>query len=231
MTAKRAPNRKMPNAPVPRRRPRGRPRLEDMADIEKELFEVALAEFLRHGYGGTSMATIVKAAGVSKTTLYSRFASKEDLFIAMMKKMVEGDLSARIRAVEAPSRPLADMLREFACKSLEIGLDAEHYGIVRLIYGESHRFPELRAAGEALAGASRTGITNVIGAYADREGLAFANIDAPANALTLFLRGMHLDIVLSGKRMVGADEREEIDWFVELLVRDLMQHSGPGPKA
>ena len=74
---------------APRRRPRGRPRLEDVADIENELVEVALSEFLKHGYGGTSMATIVKAAGVSKTTLYSRFASKEDLFIAMMKKMVQ----------------------------------------------------------------------------------------------------------------------------------------------
>jgi AcrR family transcriptional regulator len=218
MTATRAMTTNSAEALAVRRRPRGRPRLEDVADIENELVEVALAEFLRHGYGGTSMATIVKAAGVSKTTLYSRFASKEDLFIAMMKKMVEGDLSSRIRAVESPSRPLSDMLREFAWKSLEIGLDSRHYGLVRLIYGESHRFPELRAAGEALADASRSGIANVITAYAEREGLTMANPMAPANALTLFLRGMHLDIVLSGSRTVDAQRLEEIDWFVDLLV-------------
>lgn len=218
MTATRAMTTNSPEALAVRRRPRGRPRLEDVADIENELVEVALAEFLRHGYGGTSMATIVKAAGVSKTTLYSRFASKEDLFIAMMKKMVEGDLSSRIRAVESPSRPLSDMLREFAWKSLEIGLDSRHYGLVRLIYGESHRFPELRAAGEALADASRSGIANVITAFAEREGLTIANPMAPANALTLFLRGMHLDIVLSGSRTVDAQRLAEIDWFVDLLV-------------
>ena len=221
MTATRAMAKEPSAALSVKRRPRGRPRLEDVADIENELVEVALSEFLRHGYGGTSMATIVKAAGVSKTTLYSRFASKEDLFIAMMKKMVEGDLSARIRAVESPSRPLTDMLREFAYKSLEIGLDTEHYGVVRLIYGESHRFPELRAAGEALADASRAGILNVMNAYAEREGMTFANPEVPANALTLLLRGMHLDIVLSGNRTVDAERRKEIDWFVDLLVASM----------
>jgi AcrR family transcriptional regulator len=218
MTATHAMSTTQPADSAARRRPRGRPRLEDVADIENELVEVALAEFLRHGYGGTSMATIVKAAGVSKTTLYSRFASKEDLFIAMMKKMVQGDLSARIRAVESPSRPLNDMLREFACKSLEIGLDSRHYGVVRLIYGESHRFPELREAGEALAEASRSGIANVITAYAERQELTIANPRAPANALTLFLRGMHLDIVLSGSRTIDDARRKEIEWFVDLLV-------------
>jgi len=206
---------------APRRRARGRPRLEDVADIENELVKVALEEFLKHGYGGTSMATIVKAAGVSKTTLYSRFASKEDLFIAMMKKMVEGDLSARIRSVQAPSRSLADMLREFSYQSLEIGLDAEHYGLVRLIYGESHRFPELRDAGEALADASRAGIINVISGHFEREGLPLADPEMPANALTLFLRGMHLDIVLAGARSLDAERREEIDWFVNLLVASM----------
>lgn len=221
MTVTRAITRKQPGAPAMRRRPRGRPRLEDVADIENELVEVALTEFLRHGYGGTSMATIVKAAGVSKTTLYSRFASKEELFIAMMKKMVEGDLSARIRSVESPSRPLSDMLREFAYKSLEIGLDSEHYGVVRLIYGESHRFPELRAAGEALADASCSGIVNVITGYAEREGVTIANPEAPANALTLLLRGMHLDIVLSGDRTLDAERRAEIDWFVDILVASM----------
>jgi AcrR family transcriptional regulator len=206
---------------APRRRPRGRPRLEDVADIENELVEVALSEFLKHGYGGTSMATIVKAAGVSKTTLYSRFASKEDLFIAMMKKMVQGDLSARIRAVEAPSRPLADMLREFAYRSLEIGLDPVHYGAIRLIYGESHRFPELREAGEALAQASRSGILNIIIGFAEREGLTFKDPTLPADFLALSLRGVHLAIVLSENNELDAARREEIDRMIDLLVASM----------
>jgi AcrR family transcriptional regulator len=206
---------------APLRRARGRPRLEEVADIENELVEVALGEFLKHGYGGTSMATIVKAAGVSKTTLYSRFASKEELFLAMMKKLVQGDLSARIRSVQGPPRPLADMLSEFACKSLEIGFDSQHFGLVRLIYGESHRFPELRDAGEALADAARTGILNIITAYAEREGLTFREPELPARALTMALRGVHLDVVLSGSRSLDAERRAQIVQIVDLLVASM----------
>ena len=57
------------------RRPRGRPKLEDVAQIESRLLDVALQEFLAEGYGGTSLTRIVKAAGISKTTLYTRLSS------------------------------------------------------------------------------------------------------------------------------------------------------------
>ena len=70
-------------------RARGRPKLEDVAAIENRLLDVALAEFTAHGYGGTSMARIVKAAGVSKTTLYSRYASKEALFRAIIHHQID----------------------------------------------------------------------------------------------------------------------------------------------
>lgn len=200
------------------RRGRGRPRLEQVADIERELVEVALVEFLKHGYGDTSMAMIVKAAGVSKTTLYSRFSSKQELFIAMMKKMVEGDLSSQIRAVYAPQRPLEDMLREFARRSLEISLDPVHYGVIRLIYGESHRFPELRLAGEQLSRTMTIGILNILTGYAEREGIRFANPMIPARVLTLAMRGLHLDVLLSENKSLDDARLQEIDQIITLLM-------------
>src|SRR3546814_5695128 len=46
-------------------------------------------EFCTHGYGATSLNQIVRAAGVSKTTLYARFASKNELFRAIMHEQIE----------------------------------------------------------------------------------------------------------------------------------------------
>lgn len=200
------------------RRRRGRPRLEQVADIENELVEVALVEFLKYGYGDTSMAMIVKAAGVSKTTLYSRFSSKQELFIAMMQKMVAGDLSAQIRAVHAPDRSLGEMLREFAVRSLEIGLDPVHYGVIRLVYGESHRFPELREAGEKLSGTMMNGLLNIIKGYAEREGITFRNPEIPARTMTMALRGLHLDVLLSENKKLDDERRREIDQLVALVM-------------
>ena len=65
------------------RRPRGRPRPEEVADIEDKLLTVALQEFQEQGYGAASVTRIVKTAGMSKTTLYSRYPSKEQLFRAL----------------------------------------------------------------------------------------------------------------------------------------------------
>ncbi len=204
-----------------KRRSRGRPRLEEVAEIENDLVEVALQEFLKHGYGGTSMAMIVKAAGISKTTLYSRFSSKEQLFIAMMNKMVEGNLSAQIRAATGPTRPLADMLSEFTRRSLEISLDPVHYGVIRLIYGESHRFPELREAGERLGNAMVSGIYSIIMDYGEREGITFRDPMVPARMLMMTMRGCYLGVLLSQNTTVSDELRDEIDRYVRLLTASI----------
>jgi AcrR family transcriptional regulator len=48
------------------------------------IIEAAKAVFLEHGYDAASMAEVSVRAGGSKQTLYSYFASKADLFVAVM---------------------------------------------------------------------------------------------------------------------------------------------------
>ena len=66
----------------------GRPTQQDAADRERQLLAIAMREFLQHGYGGASMSQIIQTAGVSKTTLYSRFSSKEALFRAIVEQQI-----------------------------------------------------------------------------------------------------------------------------------------------
>ena len=49
----------------------------------------AMEEFLSKGYVGTSMDSIVASVGISKPTLYNHFKSKEILFEAILKRIVE----------------------------------------------------------------------------------------------------------------------------------------------
>lgn len=55
----------------------------------RQIVETARAEFLRHGYGATTMSAIATALGGSKTTLWSYFRNKQDLFAAVVDAMVE----------------------------------------------------------------------------------------------------------------------------------------------
>jgi AcrR family transcriptional regulator len=66
------------------------------------LLDGAMEEFARHGFAKTSMSDIAKASGVSRTTLYNTFPTKDDVFRAL-----SGRINARVYAavVEAFRRP------------------------------------------------------------------------------------------------------------------------------
>jgi AcrR family transcriptional regulator len=53
------------------------------------VLDAALGLIARRGYGGVSMNEIADAAGVTKPVLYDCFASKEDLFSALLEREVE----------------------------------------------------------------------------------------------------------------------------------------------
>lgn len=69
-------------------RPAARKRLtrqESQARTRALLLEVAAAEFLAHGYTGTSLERIAEAAGFSKGAVYGNFAGKEELCLAVLE--------------------------------------------------------------------------------------------------------------------------------------------------
>ncbi|WP_448204867.1 TetR/AcrR family transcriptional regulator [Azospirillum sp. sgz302134] len=59
-------------------KPRAQPRRE-------HLIEIALDLFNRHGFHQTGIDTLMRESGVSKTTLYKYFPSKEDLVLEALK--------------------------------------------------------------------------------------------------------------------------------------------------
>ena len=193
---------------VKRKPLRGRPKPEDVAIIERKLLAVALNEFLQHGYGGTSMTKIVKAAKVSKTTLYSRFSSKEELFRAIIHAQIERlSPSASLRSDAGPLG-LGQGLKSFANHILKLNLEGDLLGVNRLIFSESHRFSEL---GAAAAEKNELGIKRISGFIrecADRDGIPCRDPESVAEAFILMIRGWFVNAMLTN-REVSATEREE----------------------
>jgi len=200
------------------RRPRGRPKLEDVAQIESRLLDVALQEFLAEGYGGTSLTRIVKAAGISKTTLYTRFSSKEELFRAALQRQIEG--LAAVAALRSPKGPL-DLVRglqAYGNRTLEISLEGDLLQVNRLIYSESARFPEL---GLAAAERTHTGIEDVtafIRSCADADRIPCREPESVAQAFIFMLRGWYVDMLLTNTRVSVRQRQHWVDSAVHALV-------------
>lgn len=113
------------------------------------ILEGGMQEFLAHGYAATSMDRVAIAAKVSKATVYNHFQDKESLFNALIQRLVEHKFSAIFDGSDAQLLQTApqDVLKEFANRALDVGThEPQFLNFMRVILGESGRFPELARA-------------------------------------------------------------------------------------
>lgn len=199
-------------------RSRGRPRPEDVADIEDHLLTVAMQEFQEQGYGAASVTKIVKTAGMSKTTLYSRYPSKEQLFRALLKRQIERYSPWASLGMESDPLDLEKGLKDYANRTLKLSLENDELAVNHLIYSEIHRFPELgRAAAERTElGIQR--ITDFIRKCSAADKIPCKDPDAVAEVFIHMLRGWYINIMLS-RRSVSDAQRKQ---WVERAVRTLL---------
>ena len=52
------------------------------------ILEAGAQAFAEHGFAGTSLNDVIKAAGVTKRTLYYHFASKDDLIAPISRNVI-----------------------------------------------------------------------------------------------------------------------------------------------
>lgn len=109
----------------------------------------AMQEFLKHGYAATSMDRVAKTAGVSKATVYSHFGDKEGLFNILIQALAKDKFQTVISLQESQSLEEDPqlVLQELAIKILDKAVsDRTFQNFIRIIIGESGRFPELAKA-------------------------------------------------------------------------------------
>lgn len=199
-------------------RPRGRPRPEEVEALESELLDVALREFLEHGYGGASMSQIVKVAGISKGTLYSRYGSKAELFRAIVLAQIER--LSPVSALQADGVPLGleAGLFAYADHMLATNLEGDLLGVNRLIYSESHRFPELGAAAAERTSLGTRRIANFIRACAEQDNVPCQDPDGIAEAFILMLRGWYVNAILTNSEVSAVQRQRWVRQAVHTLI-------------
>lgn len=101
---------------------------------------VAQRHFSEHGYGGTSMSAIAAELGGSKTTLWTYFSSKEDLFAAALDTWIQE--FGPIRDVEAQG-DVEQTLLLYCTEFLKLMLSPAVETLFRLVIAEAPRFPEI----------------------------------------------------------------------------------------
>ncbi len=111
-------------------------------DRRTEILKTVGELFLSEGYAGASMSRIASAVGGSKATLYAYFSGKEELFRSYMEMRVRQEAAELFVFPETEESPAATLTR-FGVRFLEAATRDDSRALLRLLYAESPRFPEL----------------------------------------------------------------------------------------
>ncbi|HEV2185561.1 MAG TPA: TetR/AcrR family transcriptional regulator [Stellaceae bacterium] len=108
----------------------------------ESILAAAQRTFLAGGFGAASMDAIAREAGASKATVYAYFASKEELFGAVVARESER-YAEGFSADELDPGDVEGSLRAIAQRFLRLLLSPDVIAINRIIIGEVARFPVL----------------------------------------------------------------------------------------
>ncbi|MFM0316160.1 TetR/AcrR family transcriptional regulator [Paraburkholderia nemoris] len=120
----------------------GRPTQDAAAELRERLLNAATQTFRAEGFGGARVEEIAERAGISKTTVYRQYGTKEDLFRAAIWHGMS-DLRGRIEQLLKPRRDFAKTLLVLVRTLTDHMATTDTIEITRVSVGESHRFPDV----------------------------------------------------------------------------------------
>ena len=168
------------------------PKAKVMARSRALLVKAAREAFLSSGYGESSVNRIAQAAGVSIKTLYRHFASKDELFGAVIAGLCvyPADLSVDLPwSEQPPEMAFVTMGLEY----LDLILATDELALYRVIIRDNVRFPQLSERYRADVLQPRE---KVVVAYLDKWGPRRRwRIREPSRAVSTFFALLQRDIL------------------------------------
>lgn len=101
----------------------------------KDIIDAAIDEFREQGFLGATTTSIAKKAQVSSRTLYNHFESKEALFEAISKIMVEQNQSMEPVPYD-PDRDFVEQLKDALWRYVAVITDETALGLNRMVISE-----------------------------------------------------------------------------------------------
>lgn len=189
---------------------------------DEAILDAARELFLERGYG-VAIDEIAAAAGVSKQTIYARYACKHDLLAAVVRQVAESVVST----LSGGAAPAEDALARFGERFIDVVFDPRRMAMQRLIIAQSTQFPELaRLYFESGPAFVRERLASYIDSEASARRVAAADPhEAAANFLGLIMGPDHLPALMGLLKPLSADDRRlrvrrAVDAFLRLYAKD-----------
>ncbi len=219
-------------------------------DRRRQIAEVAMRLFSERGFRGTTTKEIAQAAGVSEAIIFRHFATKEELYTAIIDYKGCGGAAATTVAGRPEQPPVIDELRTLVADAMEASDDLAVFRSAALHMLEHHENdPEFlrllmyialenHALGQVFWDKNVRVLYEFLGGYIrrrQREG-AFRDVD-PAAAVRCFVGSViHHSLVNllwdkdPARRIYKVSNEEAARQFAEILLRGIgADHSAAAP--
>ena len=113
------------------------------ADRPAEIVSAALAVFAEKGFAAAKLDEIARRAGVSKGAIYLYFATKEDIFRAVVGQVIAPNITAVKTMAAAHPGPLAELLRGVVAHVSRMVETTPVGGVLKMVVAEAGNFPEI----------------------------------------------------------------------------------------
>ena len=150
----------------------GRPTQAEAKKLDHAVRKAAVATFLEFGYDGTSMDAIARIAGITRRSLYARYADKRALFAEVipwaLTRYVDNDSMEDVDGDD-----LGAALTALGRIAITRDVDPDNVRLKRVALNESARFPEFAVTADSMMWAGRqraVDYDNVVAVVAVRSG-------------------------------------------------------------
>lgn len=200
-------------------------RAEKQVRTRAELIATAGSVFAQRGYEGASVEEIAEQTGYSHGAVYSNFAGKSDLFLAVFEQYM-ADRAEELAATQvglADDAPLETRARALADQWMErFASDRESFLLHLEFLAASRREPELAERFGSRSASMRETIAAFIAHHQEEEG---AKAPLPPADLALVLRALGIGLAIEALVSPDAVRDDLYGDFVELLVSMLRERA------
>lgn len=199
-------------------RGKGRPKLTETAEIDRAIREAGLQVLLEHGEAAT-MNAVALAAGLSRKTVYARYANKTELFLAVIRELLGG-----VQGLEYDtSGSIEEKLEHYALAALGVISQPQALAIQRLLTIDPAYIAVLRA--EMLGATMRIffdPLQALLGAAKDSGELAVENVDATTRAVIRLIFSESAAMGPDAVPIPPADQAAYAAFITRLVTRGLL---------
>jgi AcrR family transcriptional regulator len=197
-------------------------RAERKEDTRTRLLASAARVFARRGFHAASVEEVAEDAGFSKGAVYSNFASKEDLFLAMVEARFQDRLGAIRAAVAEPGAPGEQARRSADSFIRQLAADPEWPPVFLEFWAYAQRDPSVRRRFAAQVSAVREAVAEILASRASELGV---ELPLPADQLATMTFAMATGFAMERQLDPNAVPDDLLGTMLELFFAGVREHA------